>query len=330
MQVFRRLGVWTIGAVYVLILVGGIVRASGSGMGCPDWPKCFGSWVPPTEASQLPPNYKEIFGSKLKGEVEFNAVKTWVEYVNRLVGVTIGLLIFATFISSLVAFRVKDRAIVWLSFLAFVLVGFEGWLGSIVVSTELHPVIITLHMLLSVVIVFILLYAVARSYTKLVIVEEVKDGGSLSFLLTALILVTTGQVLLGTQVRETIDQVAILMGADMRSEWVSNLGGKFQMHRWFSIVVTVLHLLFYYRLKRNSSSKGIINRFSVALIALLGVEMLSGLFLNYLGFPYFAQPVHLTVAILMLGIQFILYLLLNKERVFRGVQEFYLRNESIR
>ena len=79
-----------------LILAGGIVRATGSGMGCPDWPKCFGRWIPPTEFSQLPSNYREIYGAKLKGEVEFNAVKTWIEYANRLLGVLVGFFVFGT------------------------------------------------------------------------------------------------------------------------------------------------------------------------------------------------------------------------------------------
>lgn len=325
MVIFRKLGVWTIAAVYVLILVGGIVRATGSGMGCPDWPKCFGSWVPPTHISQLPDNYKEIFGAKLKGEIEFNAVKTWVEYINRLIGVTIGFLIFATFIASIRSFWTKDRTIVWLSFIAFVLVGFEGWLGSKVVSSELHPVMITLHMLLSVIIVFVLLYAVARSFTKIIKVEDVKEAGSISFLLTALMLVTLGQILLGTQVREMVDHVAITMGQSLRSEWVANLGGKFEMHRWFSLIVTALHVVFFYRILKNNADKGIIYKFSVGLIVLIAIEMISGLLLAYLGFLAYAQPIHLTVAILMLGIQFVIYLLLNKERVFRGVPEFSLK-----
>jgi heme a synthase len=122
---FRNIGVITVVAVYFLILVGGIVRSTGSGMGCPDWPKCFGSWVPPTDVSQLPDDYLEIYkeqrvekNRKLAGyldkmgfekvsqeifahpnqytETEFNVTKTWIEYLNRLVGVVIGILIFLT------------------------------------------------------------------------------------------------------------------------------------------------------------------------------------------------------------------------------------------
>ncbi len=316
---FRKLGLWTIGAVYVLILVGGVVRATGSGMGCPDWPKCFGTWIPPTDISQLPSNYQEIFGAKLKGEVEFNAIKTWIEYINRLVGALIGLFIFGTFIASFFAFWKKDKVIVWLSFLAFILVGVEGWLGSKVVSSELHPIMITLHMVLSIVIVFILLYAVARSYNSNVITEEIKEANSLSFLLILTIIITLGQVLLGTQVREMIDKVSTLMGETLKSQWVENTGGKFQIHGIFSMLVLSLNLLFFYRIKKNIIEKGVIYKFSTWLLILISVEMFSGIALAYFGFPRIMQPVHLTVAILALGIQFVIYLLLNKEKVFRSI-----------
>lgn len=317
-KVFRKLGFWTVGAIYFLILVGGIVRATGSGMGCPDWPKCFGTWIPPTDISQLPSNYKEIYGAKLKGEVEFNAIKTWIEYINRLVGVAIGFLVFGTFVSSLISFRKKDKTIVFLSLLATILVAFEGWLGSKVVSSELHPVMITLHMILSVIIVFILLYAVARSYNYVIEVEDVADKSSLSFLVSAAIFLTIGQVLLGTQVREVVDQVASVMGDALRSEWVANLGGKFQMHAFFSIVIVIINLLIYYRINKSINEKGLLSKFSNWLLITIGIELISGLSLAYLGFPRLMQPIHLTLGTLAIGIQFVIFLFLNKERVFRS------------
>ena len=317
-KVFRKLGFWTIGAIYFLILVGGIVRATGSGMGCPDWPKCFGSWVPPTDISQLPSNYKEIYGEKLKGEIEFNAIKTWIEYINRLVGVAIGFLVFGTFVSSFISFRNKDKTIVFLSLLATILVAFEGWLGSKVVSSELHPVMITLHMILSVIIVFILLYAVARSYNYVIEVEDVADKSSLSFLVSAAIFLTTGQVLLGTQVREVVDQVANSLGDALRSEWTANLGGKFQMHALFSIIIVVINLLIYYRINKSIIRKGLLAKFANWLLIVIAIELISGLSLAYLGFPRLMQPIHLTLGTLAIGIQFVVFLFLNKERVFRS------------
>ena len=317
-KVFRKLGFWTIGAIYFLILVGGIVRATGSGMGCPDWPRCFGIWVPPTDVSQLPSNYKEIYGEKLKGEVEFNAVKTWIEYINRLLGVAIGFLVFGTFVSSFISFRRKDNTIVFLSLLATILVGFEGWLGSKVVSSELHPVMITLHMILSVIIVLILLYAVARSYNYVIKVEDVVDKNSLSFLVSAAIFLTIGQVLLGTQVREVVDHVSNTLGNALRTEWASNLGGKFQMHAFFSIVIVFINFLIFYKIRKSVVEKGLLSKFANGLLITIGIELSTGLSLAYLGFPKLMQPIHLTLGTLAIGIQFVIFLFLNKERVFRS------------
>ena len=116
---FRRWGIVTVVATIFLIWVGGWVRSTGSGMGCPDWPKCFDLWIPPTAEAQLPPNYLEEYvkmrqrknervaktlsrmgmadlADKIKNDPSvyehepFNLYKTWTEYINRVIGVLVG------------------------------------------------------------------------------------------------------------------------------------------------------------------------------------------------------------------------------------------------
>jgi len=117
---YQKVALTTVGATIFLIFVGGLVRASGAGLGCPDWPKCFGMWIPPTAASDLPSQFDVS---------QFNVFKTWTEYVNRLIGVVIGLLITATFVLSF-RYRKTEPAVLYSSALAFVLVLVQGWLGG--------------------------------------------------------------------------------------------------------------------------------------------------------------------------------------------------------
>lgn len=317
---FRKLGTWTIVAVYILILVGGIVRATGSGMGCPDWPKCFGSWIPPTTVEQLPINYEEIFGAKLKGEVVFNPLKTWIEYINRLVGVLIGFLIFATFVSSFLTYWKKNKAIVVLSFIAFLLVAFEGWLGSKVVATELHPGMITLHMLLSIIIVFVLIFVVRKAYFISNNAESNElhipiDSRAINFLLVVMMILTTGQVLLGTQVREAVDAYVFSNGRNFEGNWISELGGKYYLHIILGVIVSVAHI-FYFKKIKESNVRSQVFEFTKLLILVVGIEIFSGILLSYFKMLAIAQPVHLFLAVVALGLQFVMYLMVNENKVF--------------
>lgn len=324
---FYRLTLATLVAVYFLILVGGVVRSTGSGMGCPDWPKCFGSWVPPSSVDELPANYKDIYSEyrakknvrfakylrsiglgdtadkilndkSVLQEADFNPTKTWIEYLNRVVGVIIGFLIFAVFVSSW-KFRKTDRRLTIIAFLTFVLVGFQGWIGSFVVSTNLTPWTITVHMLLAMVIVAMLIY----------LMNESSDGQSFVspvgfWLVIACMTVLLIQIVLGTQVREAIDRVALIAA---RNQWIQDIHADLLIHRSFSWIVGVLHLILLWKLSKTSGLK----TFPIGLILLILGTILTGAGMAYFSVPAFLQPLHLLLATVTFGMQFMLLLKLK-------------------
>jgi cytochrome c oxidase assembly protein subunit 15 len=336
MQSFRRLTFSTLTAVYVLILVGGVVRSTGSGMGCPDWPKCFGQWSPPTSVDELPSDYKEKYSEyrhqknirfakylaafgfddtadrmlndeSIREEADFNPVKTWIEYINRIVGVIIGLLIFAVFISS-IRFWKTHRKLTGLSFLSFLLVGFQGWIGSIVVSTNLTPWTITVHMFLAILIVALLVYLVFKSFSDTRYIETIIPKSTVIVLVVSL-LVLVMQILFGTQVREAIDWVA--ESVQNRADWVQALCFEFIIHRSFSWVVLLVHVILVIRIWKMRS----LSRFSLAVILLILGVIFTGIGMAWFGVPPYLQPTHLVLATIAFGVEFFLLLQLNSNRV---------------
>ena len=349
---FRFVGLLTVVSVYLLILVGGIVRSTGSGMGCPDWPKCFGQWVPPTKASQLPANYKEIYTAQRVAknqklartlqrlgfaqvagsifahptqyiETDFNPVKTWIEYVNRLLGALIGVFVFLTVVFAW-PYRRLDAPVFWLAFAAFFLTGVQGWLGSLVVSTNLLPVMVTIHMGLALVIVGLLLYAVDRSrrddavisraqaMEQRQLIDKPQHIAQLQGWLWLVILGTFIQIVLGTQVREQVDVVASAAGYVGRDNWVAKLGEAFTIHRSFSIVVLVLNSYVGFRLWQTRQPR--LRRLVLAIMGLIGLEIVAGTMLASLGLPPLVQPVHLTLAAVLFGVEFLTLLAVGRVR----------------
>jgi heme a synthase len=313
-MLFRKLGIATIISIYLLVLAGGIVRSTGSGMGCPDWPKCFGMLIPPTEASQLPANYQQIYAAKLHGEVEFNVTKTWIEYVNRLLGALTGIIVFATFIAS-ISYWKKDKTITILSFLGVVLIGANGALGKYVVDSFLKPGVVTLHMMLAVLVIFVLLYAIARAWSEVI---QTEHKPFLNKLLILILILSTSQVLLGTQVREAIDRVIAspIFGYNHET-WIEQMGLPFYIHRSYSLLILGLHIYLIWQLRKNIQHQGIIYKFMQILVLIVGIEILSGTIMAYFGVPAYIQPIHLTLAIVSLGIQFVILLLMNFKNVTR-------------
>ncbi len=293
-------------AVYLVIVAGAVVRMSGAGMGCPDWPTCFGKIIPPTDVSQLPENYQEIYAERGYADTEFNAFHTWTEYVNRLVGAVAGLLTLILAIWS-VKFLKKDPWVFFLSLATVLAMGFQGWLGAVVVYSVLQPFKITIHMLMALVIVFLLLHVYIRSYRGKLL-PLWRDDAILKKLTLGLIVALLIQTVLGTQVREAIDHIADTMGPDSRSVWIDNIGFVKVLHRSFAWIPFALGLAILYRnaqKKYKMASTWII-------FGILVLEIGSGILLYYTGMPAYAQPIHLVLSTVLIGITYFLYLKLNR------------------
>jgi cytochrome c oxidase assembly protein subunit 15 len=306
--------------IYLVVVAGSFVRITGSGMGCPDWPKCFGQWVPPTEISQLPENYKEIYLEKREKKLEkfcsflnslgmeetatrikndptvfqeedFNASKTWTEYLNRLVGALAGLFMFVGFVWMFLYYR--SRTLLLLTGLNLILMGVEGWFGSIVVATNLVPWTITVHLFLALIIIGVQLFIVH----KISPVQRKKlDLTPLLKWLTVIVFsITFYQMFLGTQVREYIDELT--KQGFGRETWTDRLGWEFLIHRSFSWLVLILMTVMMW--KNEKGSKIVILRWAYIILA---VELISGVLLAYADMPGLVQTSHLIFASLLFGI----------------------------
>jgi len=317
--------------VYLVIIAGAFVRMTGSGMGCPDWPKCFGFYIPPTEKSQVSfkPNndyfegqmiiYDEeellVAKSDFKSEnkidltnwevyekhnyIIFNPVHTWIEYINRLIGAISGIpILIFTFISIL--YYKKFRHITIISIVTLIAMGFQAWLGKTVVDSNLEGFKITIHMLMALFIVCLLIYLVYSGIEK----SNIRKNKQFRILLIIAILFSLIQIILGTQVRQFVDEQAQLYYYD-KSKLFSEVPLIYKYHRTFSIAVVLINFSLYYL--NNKLSLG--NKYINHLVLLLTVEVLSGILMFYFDFPFGTQTIHLVFASLIFGLQF--YILLH-------------------
>lgn len=320
--------------VYLVILAGALVRMTGSGMGCPDWPKCFGYYIPPTEQKELEFTANKSYD---KGQVIikdetllvakedfvatttfsqtnwepytkhdyaiFNPMHTWVEYINRLCGALAGIACFVTFIFAFGYWK-ENKKIVTYSFLVCVLMGFQAWLGKTVVDSVLNPVKITTHMLAAFLIVALQLYVIYVVSPKNTIRKSDKK---FNIILVVVLLFTVIQVILGTYVREFVDTIE-KTGAP-KEFWLLKPELSFYFHRSFSIVVFLANL---YLLLRNKNLQLGFEKVNW-IIRILIFEILTGVIMVYLNFPFGGQTLHLVLATFLFSIQFYILLETRKE-----------------
>ncbi|MCR6640798.1 MAG: COX15/CtaA family protein [Sporocytophaga sp.] len=305
---FGKVTLVTLIAVYLLILAGGIVRSTGSGMGCPDWPKCFGNYIPPTHISELPLDYKERY--KVHGfEAEFNPVKTWIEYINRLMGAVVGFLMLLV-VSFSVPLIKKDWSLFALSLLTLFLIGFEAWLGKLVVSSNLAPIMVTIHMGGSLVIVGLLIWILIKTFPQNFTYFSGPDHSKFNFLVIFLLILTFLQISIGTQVREEIDIIIVENNNANREHWIDSLGEAFLFHRIIGYALLILSGYLFFGFKKFIENKVIIRSVSVVFYCLL-IEAITGIALAVFSLPPYLQPLHLLLATIVFGILFFVFTIIN-------------------
>ncbi len=272
--------------VFLVILAGSVVRMTQSGMGCPDWPTCFGKWIPPTKASQLPPDFEKYL-KKQDIDHSFNVYHTWIEYINRLCGALLGLWMLIHVVWSYKKFFNTRRNIFWLSVSFLLLVVFEAWLGKVVVDTNLSVVKITLHMLLALLIAAVAIVIISQLDTA-----EKIDNKRMKWVANIALLALLVQIVIGTDVREQIDEISKSFDYQFRNLWIEQLDKVFIIHRSFSWVVAIMCITIMVQSHKIPALK----RLGVFIAILVLCLITIGVIMAYGNIPAAVQPMHIMLS----------------------------------
>lgn len=324
-------------SVYVIFLAGSVVRMTGSGMGCPDWPKCFGYYIPPTSEEQISwqPNtdYKKgmiiikdetlyVAQKDIKTYITFSAnnwnkytkhsyatfnkYHTWTEYINRLASVLAGFFFLFLIVAAFKYWK-ENKEITILAFLAFFLMLVEAWLGKIVIDTNLKPTIITIHMVGGLIIIALLLrlrFIVLDSYDSAQNNKPYKYHSLFSKLLIVSAVFSLIQIAMGTQVRQFIDEQVKLFGFENKNYSLLNPSFKFYFHRSFTIAIVLVNLGLFYLNQMKDLGYNLVNW----VVFLIFLETITGILMYYAEFPMGTQATHLLAGAVLFGLQFYLWL----------------------
>ena len=277
----------SIGLTYSLILIGGFVRVSGAGMGCPDWPKCFDRWYPPLNVSQIP-DYIDPF--------LFNITLAWTEYFNRLFGIITGLVILVTFIL-LAQLRKSYSSAFYLVALAALLTGLEGWIGGQVVTTHLEPVIITIHLLIALIIISLLI----MSYCIIFHIpnNDFKYKNNQIKIVKWIFICTIVEIILGTQIRESLENLISLQ----------MIGSFKYIHTFLGLVLLMLMGMLWNKINDKDLSRINIKNKIKILLSIFILQIIFGELMVFGGLPSYVRLIHMWLPSLSLGI--IVYILMD-------------------
>lgn len=149
---FHHLAGVTLLVTYVLMLLGSYTSAIGAGLSCPDWPTCYGTWIP-------------FLQPEIIANSPYSAWKIFAEWAHRGLAMIIGLLILVTVITAWKTQR-EHRVIIWSTTLALALLPVQIVLGGLTVTALLEPVIVTAHLGVAILILLNLTTATVTAWTQ--------------------------------------------------------------------------------------------------------------------------------------------------------------------
>lgn len=276
--------------VFLVILAGSVVRTTHSGMGCPDWPTCFGRIIPPMNAGQLPKDYEKYL--RLQDiDHTFNAFHTWVEYINRLCTVVLGFAIIALIIDSFRRFYKTRPSIAWLSVGLMIIVIIESLLGWLIVRSNLHVDTVTIHLLP----IFVMAGMCVLMIHKAEGSYRIQDT-SLKWISSIALVLVFLQVMIGTQVRTSVDITSKSMQYLQREKWLSQTGNILLAHEIIAWICSCVCVYLFWR----SLSYPRLQKLGFLLLIFVIAELIMGFTLVKMDFPAFAQPAHLVIGSAML------------------------------
>jgi len=293
-----------------LILAGGIVRSSGSGMGCPDWPLCFGQVIPPLVESDLPSNYQEIYAERGYADTRFNALKTWTEYLNRLLGALTGLMVLVQAVLAFLLVRsrsvsmaasassgaaVSGSTAFWAALLALVLVLVQGGIGAWVVASHLQGSVVTLHLALAWVLMGVQVGLGVYLSGRPAQAWSIPRSEAWAMVVWLLLLLV--QLFLGAGVREAVDAWTPVYATDVFEMRV--LGAVYLAHKNLWMLIMLGGAWLAYRLWTQCPD-GQARLWSFLAMASLTLQVMSGLWMVLGALPALPRTLHVLLGSLAL------------------------------
>ena len=311
---FQKVALAALVSVICLIFVGAIVRATGAGMGCPDWPKCWGQYIPPTDVSQIDVTKLPIEKYKAKRAshggnpdditeetvlAEFNPTHTWIEFINRMCSMPVGGFSVLTLIMAF-KFRGTQKWVFYGAFTAVVLVGVSAWLGKRIVESGLQPGTITTHMALAILLMCVQVAVVwggAEKPWSMKFTDGMKN--QLKWVGLGLMALIVLEGVMGSQVREMTDELKNSHGSAPRSEWVTELEQSlvYIVHRSFSWAILIIGLWWFVLNKKHRV--GGVKWQELLVLGTIFAQMILGLILSNVGVLKVVQVLHIGLSSLM-------------------------------